>query len=146
MSVPLTSELQSRADRYVEDNHGRFAEIGRFFFDVFGYDRSSGRISTQVRNLQQIVCSATRFADVEDFVKNQMGKTGSVGESWRDRTLGRPVLDQLGALREAAAAKDLSATPEQRLSYRLALARGWVRAVVGEYLYRVALDRIGEKV
>jgi hypothetical protein len=137
MSAFLSPELSSQADRYLESeaNRNRFTELGGRYFEVFGYDRKSSRISSQVRNLQQIACSASRFADIEDFVKNQMGKE-SKDNKWRQ--VGEETLRQLGALRNAS--KDVPA--EGQLPYRLWLVRGWVRAVVAEYLYRIALDQM----
>ena len=133
----LNGDLIRQADRYIDDdkNHGAFSALGERFFDQFGSDK--GKISTQVRNLQQIACSATRFADIEDFVKNQMGKGH---QQWR--TLGGDVLDQLSRLRSHS--RQLDEDPANQMALRLRLARGWVRAVVGGYLYKVALKQMEE--
>ena len=77
-----------------------FPELGERFFEVFDYDRRSNHISTQIRNLQQITCSATRFADIEDFVKNQMGKKMGKEAKWRE--LGDKVL---GTVEDVASSK-----------------------------------------
>ena len=137
--ITLTSDQTIRADQYLDTQHESFAPLGELLFATFGH--KSGRISSQVRNLQQIVCSATRFADVEDFVKNQMGKGGGEAKSWRQ--IGDEMLTQLKRLREQAA--KWSDDSEVQLSLRLKLARGWVRAVVGEYLYRVARDQMEQQ-
>ena len=97
-------------------------------------------ISAQIRNLQQITCSATRFADIEDFVKNQMGKEMGKEAKWRE--LGDNVLAQLKTLRRKS--EQLDNDPINQMALRLRLARSWVRAVVSEYLYRVARDQIGK--
>jgi hypothetical protein len=134
----LSNKLIQQADRYIEANHEAFCKLGGRFFEVFGYEKN--RISTQIRNLQQITCSATRFADIEDFVKNQMGKEKTDSQpKWK--VLGKDVLDALQQLREESQqlASDDAAN---QMAFRLRLARGWVRAVVGEYLYRVACDQI----
>ena len=133
----LSGKLIRQADCYIDDdeNHDRFSALGGRFFDNFGADK--GKISTQVRNLQQIACSTTRFADIEDFVKNQMGKGH---ESWK--ALGGEVLDQLSGLRRHS--QGIDAEPADRMAFRLRLARGWVRAVVGGYLYKVALEQMGD--
>lgn len=130
----LNSDLIREADRYIDERHETFTALGGRFFEQFDSDK--GKISTQVRNLQQIACSATRFADIEDFVKNQMGKGD---RKWK--TLGRDVLQQLRQLRNDS--QELDADPANQMALRLRLARGWVSAVVGEYLYRVALDQMG---
>ena len=131
----LNSELICKVDCYLDENHEKISSLGRRFFDEFGSDK--GKISTQVRNLQQIAGSATRFADIEDFVKNQMGKGD---RKWM--ALGNDVLKQLTRLRKFS--QDLADDEYDRMALRLRLARGWVRAVVSEYLYRLALRRMAE--
>ena len=141
--IVLSRELIQKTDGYIEENHDIFSRLGDRFFSTFGYDKEKNNISTQVRNLQQITCSATRFADIEDFVKNQMGKE-KVDEQnpARWRKLGDEVLDELKELREKSQKLD----PDNRANQmvvRLRLARGWVRAVVSQYLYKVAQDQMG---
>ena len=126
----LSNDLVQAVDRYIDERHGELADLGGRFFESFGSDRV-----TQVRNLQQIACSAARFADVEDFVKNQMGKGDS---NWK--AVGSDVLEQLSQLRGYS--EEMAADPADRMAVRLRLARGWVRAVVGEYLYRLALKQM----
>jgi hypothetical protein len=140
MNATLTPELLQQADSFLdtEQQHEEAVKLGQELFNVFGSDKE-GRVSTQIRNLQQIVISAIRFADIEDFVKNQMGKEksnsdkGSLGP-WRK--VGDRILKQLAQLRQKA--KELATDEGQRLLLRLYLARGWVRAVIGAYLYAKA--------
>jgi len=136
MSV-LEPRIVAQVDQYIDENHEKFSQLGRELFKVFDFDRKKGHIATQIRNLQQTVCSATRFADIEDFVKNQMGKTGS--KEWK--RIGDHVLSQLAELRAVSA--KLTNDPGAAMAARLRLARGWVRAVVSEYLYQVAQTQIG---
>jgi hypothetical protein len=135
MSAVLTPELLQAADSFLDtdEQHEAARQLGRRLFETFGADKE-GRVSTQVRNLQQMAVSATRFADVEDFVKNQMGKKTGPSREWR--AVGDEILKQLEKLR--AEANQLTADEGQRLLLRLHLARGWVRAVVGAYLYAKA--------
>ena len=132
----LDSQMVRQADSYIEENHEKFAGLGRRFFESFSYNRAQSRTSTQVRNLQQMTYSATRFVDIEDFVKNQMSKDSK----WR--SLGSEVLKQLEELRQESERID-SAGPEQQLALRLRIARSWARAVVSEYLYQVVLHQLG---
>lgn len=132
----LSTELIRKVDRYTDERHETFTILGSRFFEEFRSDK--GRISTQIRNLQQIAVSATRFADIEDFVKNQMGRGD---ENWR--ALGGDVLEQLGELRNQS--QELTDDAADQLAVRLRLARGWVRAVVGEYLYQLALKQMGDR-
>lgn len=129
----LNTALIGKVDCYLDENHDKFSSLGRRFFDEFGSDK--GKISTQVRNLQQVAGSAARFADIEDFVKNQMGKGD---KKWM--ALGNDVLKQLTRLRKIS--QGLAEDEYDRMALRLRLARGWARAVVSEYLYRLALRRM----
>lgn len=139
--IVLSNELIQKANRYIDEHRETFSRLGQRFFDEFGYDKGTNRIKTQIRNLQQITCSATRFADIEDFVKNQMGKE-KMGKQAPWKALGQEVLGQLAQLR--AQSEKFDTDPVNQMALRLRLARGWVRAVVSEYLYRVALDQMGE--
>lgn len=129
----LNADLIAKADRYIDDHHENFAKLGARLFDQFGSDKGK----TQMRNLQQVACSATRFADVEDFVKNQIGK-GS--REWK--SVGREVLDQLSESRTWS--DQLAEDPANRMALRLRLARSWARAVVSEYLYRLAMKEMSQ--
>ncbi len=131
----LNRELVRLADRYIDDSHEDFAELGQRFFEAFGYDRNAGHASAQVLNLQQIALSARRFVDIEDFVKNQMGKRTN---KWP--LVGDEVLSQLKVLRQES--RNISEDRAQQFLVRLHLARGWVNVVVGEYRYRIAHSRM----
>ena len=137
--IVLNDKLIQEANRYIEDKHQTFSELGGRFFDIFGYDKDNNRIRAQIRNLENITCSAMRFTDIEDFVKNQMGKETKDKGEWR--ALGGEVLQQLKQLREKS--QELDGDPYKQMALRLRLARGWVRAVVSEYFYQVALDQMG---
>ena len=132
----LDHETVRTVDEYIDEHHEIFSQLGGQLFDVFGYDEKNQRISSQIRNLQRVACSAIRFADIEDFVKNQMGKNG--GSQWQ--AIGKDVLTQLQQLRSDTT--KLSEDKSQQMAVRLRLARAWVRAVVSEYLYRVALAQM----
>lgn len=139
--IVLDTNLIQKVDLYIDENHKTFSELGDRFFDVFGYDKGNDRINTQIRNLQQITCSATRFADIEDFVKNQMGKEETKDPKWKK--VGDSTLKKLKDLRDKS--QEFDSDPANQMALRLRLARGWVRAVVSQYLYRVACDQMGER-
>ncbi len=88
----------------------------------------------QLRNFQQVVMTARRLADIEDFVKNQMGRDIKLAEKWRQ--VGKKVLEQLDKLRKKA--DDIATEEADRLQVRLLLAHGWVRTVVSSCLYEKA--------
>ena len=138
--IVLSNALIQETDRYIDENHETFSELGKRFFTVFGYNKEKNQISSQIRNLQQITCSAKRFADIEDFVKNQMGKEKKDQLRWRK--LGDDVLVALEELRNKS--QQLDTDPANQMALRLRLARCWVRAVVSQYLYKVARDQMGE--
>lgn len=134
----LSDQLTRQIDQYSDEQHQKTSPLGSQLFKAFGYIKKNNQISSQIRNLQQIVCSAKRFADIEDFVKNQMGKSGGPSREWRD--CGSDLLLALEQLRVKA--QELGSSPEEQFTIRLRLARAWVRAVVSEYLYQVALDQM----
>ena len=136
--IVLNDKLIREVDLYIEEKHQTFSELGKRFFEKFGYDKKKNNIRAQIRNLENITCSATRFTDIEDFVKNQMGKEKIDERKWK--ALGGGVLQQLKQLRDKS--EELDTDPYIQMALRLRLARGWVRAVVGEYLYRVACDQM----
>ena len=136
----LSQEQIEKVNAYIDDNHEGFAQLGNVCFTAFGYDKANNRISSQVRKLQQLAMSAPRLADIEDFVKNQIGKEGSTASPWS--TFGPKALQQLRTLRNDS--QRFSKDPEGQLVIRLRMARGCIRAVVSEYLYRVALDQTGD--
>lgn len=134
MNAILDLKLIVEADKYLDSEAqlSNFRELGERLFEVFGADKDE-RVSTQVRNLQQIVVSVRRLSDVEAFVKNQMGKK-SGAETWRQ--VGERILNHLHQLR--AEADRIVDNEGQRLLMRTYLARGWVKTVVGAYLYTKA--------
>lgn len=134
----LSNKLIQEVDSYIDNKRETFSELGDRFFDVFRYDKEKNTIRAQIRNLQQITCSATRFADIEDFVKNQMGKEDKKVSQWRN--LGDEVLEALKTLRDKS--QEFDTEPSTQTAVRLRLARGWVRAVVSQYLYRIARDQM----
>jgi hypothetical protein len=133
MSAILDQKLIDEADKYLDADAQltEFRKTGERLFKVFGADE--GRVSTQIRNLQQITVSVRRLSDIEAFIKNQMGKKTGANE-WRE--VGSDLLAQLDKIR--AKANQLSTDEGQRLLLRVYLARGWVKAVVGAYLYAKA--------
>lgn len=133
MAAMAHTSLLQQADAFLDEEAQRqqARRLGERLWKVF--PPAKERVSTQIRNLQQIVVSATRFSDIEDFVKNQMGRERT-GREWRE--VGEEVLQQLQNLRQQAAR--WTTDPHQQLTLRLHLARGWVRAVVGAYLYAKA--------
>jgi hypothetical protein len=146
MTMLLSPQLSAKVDDYLDDD-GRqqcYAKLGQALYDAFSVDVSGKKrfISSQVRNLQQAVMSAVRFSDIEIFIKNQMGKE-TTAKRWK--LVGQMALDQLKVLREQGAGAVNGGTEDatERRAFTLALASGWIGAVVGEYLYKKAQEEIG---
>src|SRR4051794_38625498 len=102
----LTQEQIRRVEDYLdrEANHQRFEEQGLLVYQVFREDRGGrDNVSSQARNRRRVATSAARLSDVEDFIKNQMGKGSGAAKRWRQQGLGETLLDELKTLRKAAA-------------------------------------------
>ncbi len=141
MNRTLPPEVVQKVNEYLDSERFIQAarELGRQLFDTLLGGGEDNRGMAQLRNLQQVAMTARRLADIEDFVKNQMGRDIKVAENWRQ--VGPEVLRQLGELRKRA---DAIATDEAvRLQVRLLLAHGWVRTVVGSCLYEKARKQTG---
>ena len=78
----LSTELINKVDCYLDENHDDVLCVWASDSSI-NLARTREKISSQVRNLQQISCSAPRFADIEDFVKNQMGKGDKNSKKWK---------------------------------------------------------------
>ena len=72
--IVLNNKLTQEADCYIDENHETFSKLGVCFFNIFSYDKGNNRISTQVRNLQQITCSVTRFCRHRRFREESDGQ------------------------------------------------------------------------
>ncbi len=134
--MTLSPDLVRKIEEYCDSQHDSWLKLGEKLVRTFGYDRKTRRISTQVRNLQQTVVSATKFSDIEDFVKNQMGRESQ--GNWGK--VGDDVLEHLRKLRKAS--EELDPDPARQFAIRLRLAWAWVRAVVSQYLYEIAQQQM----
>jgi hypothetical protein len=137
--MPLTPAQIQKIETYLdEEDHLSSAQgLGRQLHDLFDSQKVQERISSQVRNLQQIVLSASTLAEIEDFIKNQMGRDLK-SKDWR--LVGPPLLAAIRQLRQDAAQPQFGSggqppSREDQQQIRLRLARGWVRSVVSHYLY-----------
>jgi hypothetical protein len=154
MITRLSNEQNQETELYLDAHRQEFRELGRSYYRAFGHRK--GDISSQIRNLQQITCSATRLSDVEDFVKNQMGREKPPEHKAREKPsdapwhkVGDPTLQQLRLLWECAENLARSSESDREtiaLAIRLKLARGWVRSVVSEYLYQLAIETMEPEV
>lgn len=140
-SAQIANMLQM-VDSYL-DNHP-FDRTGDMLWEAFG-DNSMA----QIRSFQNIAYTATRWTDLHNFIKNQMGKEGKTlkwnrmvvkeGEQERKRA-GDHLLDDLDRLKHEAeqiAQRIGSSEPSvQTFTIALRLGRGWMRQITSQYLYR----------
>lgn len=139
--------LARLVDQYLDQN--TFAETGRLLWQALA--SGSDEKMSQLRGLQNVVYSATRFSDIIDFIKNQMGKESSKPDRkprWTKEDggemVGSRLLRELGQVRNDAAklAAELGVSPDDphfgTFPIALRLARGWVRHVAAHYLYCTA--------
>jgi len=146
----MTTEMLAAGNSYLDDGTRRtqWEERGKLLFNTFRIDNK--RVSTQVRNLQAVTLSAQRLADVEAFIKNQMGKdSGQTSQKWRQ--VGESLLKDIDGIFRTTDSKqsgfllgDISQeiTRNQIRLVRLYLARGWVKSVVASYMYQKALQEM----
>jgi hypothetical protein len=123
---------------------GQKRAIDQFLEDYYENSQSaatkiiaSGLKKTQVRGLQNMVGSCTRFSEIINYIKNQTGKASDQESIWRKENAGEFLLSQLGEI-EKKASEIAAGQKENLIEIKLRLARGWVSQVVAHYLYKKA--------
>ncbi len=106
--------------------------MGRRMADI-GFDK------TQVRSLQNMTFSTSRFSEIVNYIKNQAGKDEKKQNWFR---IANDLLQQLDDL-EQEASRIGKNDPELILDVKLRLARGWVKQIVSHYLYARLLTEGG---
>ena len=91
-----------------------------------------GLETSQVRKLQTLVTSTTRFSEILNFVKNQAGKRNKTAREWVK--VAPQMIRQLEEFEEKARTIEEN-NPEKILAIKLRLAHGWVKQLVAHYLY-----------
>ncbi len=91
---------------------------------------SSGLKNSQIRGLETLITSTSRFSEVINYIKNQTGKDRKI--TWLN--VGPLLLEQLEKLEEKA--NELGAGDVDKiLAIKMKLARGWAKQVVCHYLF-----------
>lgn len=125
IEVPrLNAGVTKAIDRFLEElyENGNTKEAGLKMAE-------SDMKNTQIRGLENLIVSTTRFSEIINYIKNQVGKNRT---EWQ--TVGPILICQLEKIEAKAveiAAEDLSV----RMEVKLRLARGWARQVVAHFLY-----------
>ena len=123
-AVVLPQALRQQIDLFLEALYegGHTRKAGQQMVD-------SNMKSSQVRGLENLIVATTRFSEIINYIKNQVGKNRPEWEQ-----AGPLLLNQLHQL-EQEAERLVANNAAVRLETKLELARGWARQVVAHYLY-----------
>ncbi|MFH1114075.1 MAG: hypothetical protein V1792_09165 [Pseudomonadota bacterium] len=128
MEQGAIERTQLRAiDQFLEEYYegGKTQEAGELM-------AVNGMKKSQLRGLENLIVSTTRFSEIVNYIKNQVGKEKR-DDTWRK--IGPKLLTQLEDL-EVKAMEIAGEDPARRLQVKLHLAKGWARQVVAHYLYK----------
>jgi hypothetical protein len=137
MKEPMTStpildlDTLKAIDVYLEDFYPQSRNAGKRMADA-------GLGTSQIRGLETIITSTTRFSEIINHIKNQAGKDKK--KKWSG--VASLLLEQLETL-EAEAHRISKDFPTRILDIKLRLARGWAKQVVTHYLYVKSLEETG---
>ena len=90
--------------------------------------------NAQIRGLETLITSASRFSQIVNYIKNQIGKE----KRGRWLQIGPLLLGQLEQLEKEADEMGRE-DPSTKLEIKMKLARGWAKQVVTHYLYSMSL-------
>lgn len=122
----ITPELNKEIDLYLEEIYPASEEMGKKMVCLH---------TSQVRGLENLIVSTSRFSEIINYIKNQAGKD-TKKKSWA--AIVEDMLHQLKDLETKA--RDIGETDtEAVLEIKLKLAKGWARQVVSHYLYESTL-------
>lgn len=121
----LSAKTLKSIDLFLEDFYPKSIEAGEKI-------AACKMEKTQVRGLENLIVSVTRFSEVINYIKNQVGKEREKN-IWKE--VGPILLSQLQVI-EAKAIEIAGDNPIERLEVKLRLLRGWARQVVAHYLYK----------
>ncbi len=122
----LKPEILREIDLYLEDFYPNSVNAGNQM-------ASADLRMAQIRGLETLVTSVTRFSEIINYIKNQTGKDKK--NTWVQ--VGSLLLSQLEQL-ENKAGEMGNGDPVVTLEIKMKLARGWAKQVVAHYLYSVS--------
>ncbi|KPA14382.1 hypothetical protein MHK_005403 [Candidatus Magnetomorum sp. HK-1] len=93
--------------------------------------------STQVRGLERLTLSSTRFSQTINYVKNQAGKEKKNKKKWS--IVAEKLIPQLEEL-EKEAHKIGENVPATVLEVKMRLSRGLIKMIVANYYYLTKQD------
>ncbi|QTA92056.1 hypothetical protein [Desulfonema magnum] len=124
----LAPETLREIDLYLEEFYSQSVKAGNEM-------ARAGLRTTQIRGLETLVTSASRFSEIINYIKNQAGKDKK-GKWLKIASLFLEQLEQI----EHKSNEMSRGNPEAALEIKMKLARGWAKQVVAHYLYS-ALQR-----
>jgi len=139
MKEPMTStaildlETLKTIDIYLEHFYPQSIDAGQRMADA-------GLGTSQIRGLETLITSTTRFSEIINYIKNQAGKERKEKKWIKVAPL---LLEQLTTL-EVKAHDVGQEAPNKVLEIKLRLARGWAKQVITHYLYRASLRTKGD--
>lgn len=129
----LSHTVLGQIDEFLEDFYKTAIKAGKQMAD-------NGMSPSQVRGLEALIVSTTRFSEVLNYIKNQAGKE-TRAHVWK--TVAPTLLSQLDEI-ESKAIEIAKNDPRQKMEIKMRLTRGWARQVVANYLYTAPENRRGE--
>lgn len=123
--MPLPLETYKAMDIFLEGIYPKSLALGNRLVEV-------GLKKTQIRKLERVVSSTTRFSEIVNFIKNQAGKEKEGNRKWR--VVAENLMAQLAQI-EGQAQTLGQGDSAAIMDIKLRLARGWARQVVAHYLY-----------
>ncbi len=122
----LAPEILREIDLILEEHYPKSVNAGNNMAEV--------RLrNAQIRGLETLITSTSRFSEVINYIKNQAGKDKR-GQWSR---VAPELLVQLEFL-EAEAGKLGRGDPARTLAVKMKLARGWAKQVTTHYLFQSA--------
>lgn len=138
--IALRKKISEESDNFYGETCDLGAIASRAFKDKVA----------QIRNLENIANSATRVADILDFIKRQTGRR----EQWREEQFGQKLLERLdshldekaGKIFEDVAKKftkqelEHGLEEDDRRRIHILLCREFIRHLSAHYLYTTGLE------
>ncbi|MDA3898203.1 MAG: hypothetical protein PF482_18870 [Desulfobacteraceae bacterium] len=116
-------EILRSIDLFLEDFYDQAIKTGKKMAE-------SGLKKTQLRGLETIITSASRFSEIINYIKSQAGK--DTKGQWPETA--RLMLEQLDLIEKKAIEIGDNNTAKT-FEIKLKMARGWAKQVVANYLY-----------
>ena len=123
----ITANISREIDLFLEEIYADSKKDGEGLAEV-------GLGKAQIRGLETLITSTTRFSEIINYIKNQAGKDTKM--KWAIVAPG--MISRLETLEEKA--EELGeGDPYLTLAIKIKLARGWGKQVISHCLYKLML-------